>query len=291
MTMGPSESVPPTADLHGKSGIAHRANPWQVALSLAWREMVRFLRQPNRVVGAVGQPIVFWLLFGIGMNPMFRVEEQSFQEYFFAGSLWLILLFTAIFATISIIEDRREGFLQGILVAPVPRWAMVLGKVLGTSTLATLQGAVFLTLGIIFLGIRLGPVDWLGLMGLMFLTSWSFTSLGFWIAWRMESTQGFHAIMNLLLMPMWLLSGAFFPIARFSAELSIPEQVMHGLMRLNPVTYSLGAAQHLLGRHTGNPLYWQPTLGWSWLLTGLFAAIMFGVASRVARQTTRGDLQ
>src|SRR4051794_14242547 len=98
--------------------------PWLAALSLCRREWVRFVRQPNRVFGAIGQPIVFWLLFSAGLGGAFRPggagSNMSYGEYFFPGSLVLILLFTAIFATISIIEDRREGFLQSVLVAPIP---------------------------------------------------------------------------------------------------------------------------------------------------------------------------
>ena len=89
-----------------------RPTPWRAAAMLSWREMIRFLRQRNRVIGAVGQPILFWLLFGTGMNRTFDVPGQNFSEYFVPGTLVLILLFTAIFATISIIEDRKEGFLQ-----------------------------------------------------------------------------------------------------------------------------------------------------------------------------------
>src|SRR6478752_988471 len=130
------------------------------AQALAWREIVRFFRQRNRIVGSIGTPLVFWLLFGAGLSGSFRIgagatrtrslseaSSESFLTYFFPGSLRLIVLFTAIFASISIIEDRREGFLQGVLVAPIPRWSMVLGKVLGGSLVALLQGIVFLLLG------------------------------------------------------------------------------------------------------------------------------------------------
>ena len=110
--------------------------PWPVVGTLAQRELVRFFRQRNRVFGALGQPIIFWLLFSAGLCATNKLD----YAHFFPGTLVMILLFTAIFATISIIEDRREGFLQGVLVAPVPRWAMVLGKVLGGAAIAMLQG-------------------------------------------------------------------------------------------------------------------------------------------------------
>src|SRR5947208_13122313 len=117
-------------------------SPWPVVGTLCSRELVRFFRQKNRVFGALGQPIIFWLLFGAGLR-----SNNLDYAHFFPGTLVMILLFTAIFATISIIEDRREGFLQGVLVAPIPRWTMVLGKVLGGTAIAMLQGLVFLILG------------------------------------------------------------------------------------------------------------------------------------------------
>ena len=106
----------------------NRISPLAAAYALTWREIVRFFRQRNRIVGSIGTPVVFWLLFGAGLSGSFRLgagaSQQSFLTYFFPGSLLLIVLFTAIFSSISIIEDRREGFLQGVLVAPIPRWAM-----------------------------------------------------------------------------------------------------------------------------------------------------------------------
>ena len=138
--------------------------PWLAVGTLAWRELVRFFRQPNRVFGAVGQPLVFWVLFGAGLGPSFRApgaaEGVSYREYFFPGTVVLIVLFTAIFTTISIIEDRREGFLQSVLVAPIPRWSMVLGKVLGGAAIAMFQGFVFLLLGLT-LGLGQSPLGWL----------------------------------------------------------------------------------------------------------------------------------
>src|SRR4051795_10352534 len=127
-------------------------NALAAATALCWREIIRFFRQRNRIVGSIGTPLVFWLLFGAGLSSSFRLDagttQQSFLTYFFPGSLLLIVLFTAIFSSISIIEDRREGFLQGVLVAPIPRWAMILGKVLGGTFVALVQGLIFLLLGL-----------------------------------------------------------------------------------------------------------------------------------------------
>src|SRR5918994_6431571 len=119
------------------------------SLSLCHRELVRFLRQRHRIIGALATPIVFWLLIGAGMNRSFRADVPgggNYLQYFFPGTILMVVLFTAIFSTISVIEDRREGFLQGVLVAPVSRIQIVLGKILGGTTLAVAQAGVFLLL-------------------------------------------------------------------------------------------------------------------------------------------------
>src|SRR5436190_444611 len=166
---------------------------WLPAVSLAKRELVRFLRQRHRVIGAFATPIVFWLLIGGGMGRSFHAEGSSgagYMEYFFPGTILMILLFTAIFSTISIIEDRREGFLQSVLVAPIPRMAIVMGKVLGGTALAFGQGLIFLLLAPT-VGIHLTLLSFLQSALLMLIVSFALTALGFCIAWRMSSTQGF----------------------------------------------------------------------------------------------------
>src|SRR5438046_3417073 len=143
------------------------------AFSLCHRELVRFLRQRHRIVGALATPIVFWLVIGAGMNRSFKSDVpggENFLRYFFPGTVLMILLFTAIFSTISVIEDRREGFLQAVLVAPVPRMAIVLGKVLGGTVLAFGQGLVFLALGPLA-GLRLSAGGLLAAMGMMLIVS------------------------------------------------------------------------------------------------------------------------
>jgi ABC-2 type transport system permease protein len=257
--------------------------------------MVRFFRQRNRVIGALGQPILFWLLFGAGLQRSFRLSPdagagQSFLEYYFPGTLMLILLFTAIFATISIIEDRREGFLQSVLVAPVPRWSMVLGKVLGGSLIALLQALVFLVLALCF-NIQASFAAALALVGLLFVSAVGLTSLGFLLAWRMDSTQGFHAIMNLLLMPMWLLSGAFFPVPRVTAGIGWDQLALHWCMRINPVSYLVAGARRLLSDEAALAGLWTPAGTTCWLVTIAFAAVMFAAACWIAGHRVSGDLQ
>ncbi len=269
--------------------------PWLAIGTLVTREWVRFVRQRNRVVGAIGQPLIFWLLFGAGLGPSFRLpgagdDSISYREYFFPGSLVLILLFTAIFATISIIEDRREGFLQSVLVAPLPRWSMVIGKVLGGTLLALAQGLVFLLLGLT-LGLKIGALALVAIVALLFVLALGLTALGFVIAWRMDSTQGFHAIMSVFLMPMWLLSGAFFPPPVWQASMAWGQRLLAVVMWANPLTYGVAALRRLMypSNAAAIPLD-TPSLAWSWLVTIGFAALMLAVAWKIAEQRTTGDL-
>jgi ABC-2 type transport system permease protein len=253
-----------------------RVSPVAVVWSLARRELVRFFRQRHRVFGALLQPIIFWLLFSEGLK-----ASNLGYAHFFPGTLVMILLFTAIFATISIIEDRREGFLQSVLVAPIPRWSMVLGKVLGGTLIALLQGVLFLALGWLWpsLAMTTSPLAVLGAVVLMFVIALALTALGFALAWRMDSTQGFHAIMSVFLLPMWLLSGAFFPHGE--------EGVLGWIVAVNPLTYGVAGLRRLLelGGATGLPAAWL-----CWTVSLLFAAAMLALAWRVARARTTGDL-
>jgi ABC-2 type transport system permease protein len=249
--------------------------------TLWWREIVRFVRQRSRLVGAFAQPLVFWLLLGGGLNASFRdpsLPSSSYMHYFYPGVIALVLLFTAIFATIAVVEDRQAGFLQGVLVAPVSRGTIVLGQALGCTTLGVLQGMVFLGFAPL-LGISLTPA----ILGAMFvvqaLVAFGLTNLGLIIAWRMESTQGFHAIMNLILLPIWLLSGAFFPATGATAFL-------RWAMVLNPLTYGMAALRRCLYLGHTSELGAIPPLGVSLIVVVVFAVATFWVATRTAERAT-----
>ncbi|MBF0093659.1 MAG: ABC transporter permease [Alphaproteobacteria bacterium] len=205
-----------------------------VVISLAWREYTRFIRQPHRVIGSIGQPLLFWLFLGSGFTGSFRppgMEGVTYLEFFYPGVLMMMLLFASIFSSITIIEDRDQGFLQGVLVAPVPRMAIVLGKVAGGTAIAMLQSLLFLLIAP-FVGISLAPASLAMVIPILILTSVGFTSLGFLLAWGMRSTAGFHAVMMIFLMPLWMLSGALFPITHVPGW-------MHWIMLANPVSHAL----------------------------------------------------
>ena len=252
-------------------------------VALLWREVIRFLRERNRVFGALVQPIFFWVLFGAGLGASFRPpggEESGYGTYLFPGTVVMILLFTAIFSTISLIEDRREGFLQGVLVAPIPRASLVLGKVLGGTALALMQGGLVM-LCAPFLRYRLGPVAVIACAAVLTIVAFALTALSFCIAWRMDSTAGFHAIMTVLLMPLWLLSGAFFPVEGAPAWLAI-------IMRIDPLTYGLAALRHALAMDAGGLQPGLPGFGRSIAVTILFAVVSFAAAVVLARRRGAG---
>ncbi len=256
------------------------AGVWLPAFTLWWREIVRFYRQKTRVVGVLASPLVFWIVIGSGFGNSFRSGagqgQQNYLDYFYPGALIMIVLFTSIFAMMSLIEDRKEGFLLSVMVAPVPRSAIVLGKVLGGTTLSAIQGMIFLIFAP-FAGIHLDLLQFLLVTLVVFLVSFALTALGFAIAWPMDSTQAFHGIINLFLIPLWLLSGALFPIARASGWIRV-------LMYMNPLTYGVEALRALLypGMETPFPL---PS---SIATLLLFSLVMFALAFLMAnRRTTR----
>src|SRR6266404_2240729 len=246
------------------------------AFTLWWREVVRFYRQRTRVVGVIASPIVFWLVIGSGFGTSFRsgAGDQHYLDFFYPGALIMIVLFTSIFTMMSVIEDRKEGFLLSVLVAPVSRSAIVLGKVLGGTTLSTLQGLIFLVFAPL-LGIHIGLGGFLLIVLTVLLVSFALTALGFAIAWPMDSSQAFHAIINLFLIPLWLLSGALFPLSGASGWI-------RWLMYANPLTYGVEALRELLFPGTGG------ALAASMATLVLFSSFMFGLAFlAVNRRTTK----
>lgn len=275
-----------------------RNNVGSTVWMLAKREWIRFFRQRNRVVAAVGQPIFFWLLFGTGLHSAFRSGGQDFMTYYLPGTFALIVLFTAIFTTISVIEDRKEGFLQNVLVAPVPRWTIALGKILGGGAIAFVQALAFVALTLATGNLGFSPAL-LGIVAALAIASLALTALGFMFAWPMDSTQGFHAVMSLVLLPMWLLSGAFFPIPPPTAGSGVGQVAMHWLMRCNPMSYLVSCLRHMMLSPSSGGLasnsevanYWLPSLSVSWLVSIVFLLVTFVGAWMIVLRPAKGDLK
>ena len=222
----------------------------QASYSLALREVTRFLRQKNRVIGAMATPVLFWFLLGSGVGrslvaPGFR-ERTDYLTYFFPGIVLLIILFTAIFSTVSVIEDRREGFLQGVLVAPDGRSAILFGKLMGGTMLAVFQAIVVVLLAP-YSDYHPDARVLLNLFAMIAVLAVGLTALGFLIAWPMDSTQGFHALINLFFVPLWFLSGALFPPSGAAGWI-------RALMHFNPLSYGHDALAGLLATRPRMPL-------------------------------------
>lgn len=261
-----------------------RPSFWLAVGTLWWRELLHFYRHRSRVLGALGTPVVFWLLIGSGIGTSFRPAAASAQmnylEFFFPGTVILILLFTSIFDMMSVIEDRREGFLLSVLVAPLPRSCLVLGKMLGGTTLALAQGLLFVFLAPA-VGIELQPLRLLLVAGVLFLIAFALAGVGFVLAWQLDSVQGFHGVANLFLIPLWLLSGALFPPTGASGW-------VRWVMKVNPLTYAHEALRGALYWNAG-ALGEGPPLGLAVGVTAAFALLAGAVAFWVASRPLTGN--
>ncbi len=183
-------------------------------IGILWlRQIKRYLRSRTRIIGSLGQPLLFLVAFGFGFGPIFqRAGGGNYMDFLAPGVITMGILFTAIFTGIEVIWDKQFGFLKETLVAPVSRIDIMIGRTLGGATVATMQGIIifFMTL---LIGFR--PQSWLFLplaIFIMFLTAWCFTALGTALASVMADMQGFQLIMNFIVMPTFFLSGALFPL-------------------------------------------------------------------------------
>jgi len=220
----------------------------RAAYAIWLRELIRFVSERTRVLGALGQPLIYLAIMGTGFGATFRSAAVpggfSYLQFMYPGVLGMTVLFTAIFSAISIIWDREFGFLKEILVAPVARGSIVAGKVAGGATVATLQGVLLLILAPI-VGVHLSPVQVAGIALVMLLVAASLTSFGLVIASRMATMEGFQVVMNFLVLPLWLLSGAFFPLRGLPPWMTV-------LTRIDPLTYAVDALRGMV--YAGSPL-------------------------------------
>jgi ABC-2 type transport system permease protein len=245
--------------------------------ALLRREIVRFLRQPSRVIGTLGTVVMIWIVLGSGFAGSFmaplatgdEVRTLPYSAYVVPGMAAMVVLFTSIVAAISLIDDRHAGFLQSVLVSPAPAWAVVGSKVAGCALLAVAQGALVLVASPLA-GVPLTAAGFvLGLVALGCIAL-GIGGIGLALAWKIDSVQGFHGVMNLVMMPMWLLSGAFFPVASSAGWL-------RWVMLLNPMTWATEALRGALlrdGAGSGGGGALGPELAWA----GAAAFAAMGVA-------------
>ncbi len=204
------------------------------------RQIKKYFRARSRIIGALGQPLLFLLAFGFGFGSIFQQAGQgNYIQFLGPGIIMMSVLFTAVFSGIDLIWDRQFGFLKETMVAPVPRWQIMLGKTLGGATVASFQGLIVFVLTL-FVGFRPHNLLMLPVAAVfVFVIALLFTSLGIAIASSIEDMQGFQLIMNFLVMPIFFLSGALFPLQ------GLP-RVMDIVTRFDPLTYGIDGIRHSL---------------------------------------------
>jgi ABC-type multidrug transport system permease subunit len=210
---------------------------WATIATLWRRDCLRFFRQPSRLVGALGQPIIFWGIIGSGFAESFRLADGTvnYPAFFYGGVVTMVALFSSIFASVSVIEDRHQGFLLAVMAAPGARFSMVLGKCLGSATVAATQIAAFLLLAPLA-GFCWGAIDWPLTLGSLALLTGSLSALGFAVAWWLDNVQAYHAVQMTLLVPAWVVSGAMFPAPAKGA--------LGRVAAINPLSYAVAAVRH-----------------------------------------------
>lgn len=231
------------------------------------REVIRYWREKSRIVSSLIMPLLWLLVFGSGMRSMALSGTQSYQTYIFPGIIGMTLLFTSVWSGISIIWDREFGFFKEIMVAPVSRTSIVIGKALGSGTSALIQGTILLPLSFL-VGIHLSPLSFLILIPTMILISIGLVCIGLLIASVITSMEGFNFIMSLVIMPMFFISGALFPLT------SAPNW-LKGFSYVNPLTYGVDVLRWATFTETGSllPVYAE------FLILALFAAAMIAACS------------
>jgi len=205
-----------------------------IAVYTLWlREVKKYFRSKSRIIGSLGQPILFLVALGFGLGPIFQKAGQgNYIQFLVPGIISMSILFLAIFSGISVIWDRQFGFLKETLVAPVPRWQIMLGRTLGGATVAVLQGIIVFAISFLA-GFKLENAAALPLTFVfMVLIALIFTALGTAIASVLEDMHGFQLIMNFLVMPIFFLSGALFPLSNLPKALGI-------IVRFNPLSYGV----------------------------------------------------
>src|ERR1700759_5133687 len=236
------------AALAGQIRVAVPEHPFRSdlrAVSIVWRrEMIRFRRDRLRAVTSLIQPLLFRLVLGTGLSTLAGRGLPSgvdFKTFIYPGVLAMSVLFTAIFSAASIVWDREFGFLREMLVAPVRRWAIVVGKCLGGATVATIQGVIFLALAGVA-HVPYDPVLLLTLVGELLLLSFTLTAFGVMMAARIKQIQAFMALTQLFVLPLFFLSGALYPLNGLPAWLTV-------LTRIDPLTYIVDPMRQAVFRH------------------------------------------
>jgi len=240
------------------------------------REILRFFRQRGRLVATLLTPLLFWAFLGLGFGSLFEQTQlqKSSATYFFPGVLMLTVVFSSVFSMISLIQDRNEGFLQGMRLIPQSALKIVLGKISASSVMAMVQSVLILLL-FPLAGIQVKGTDFVSVFLILGLASVLMSLIGFGFAWYLNSVQGFHGIMNMVIFPMWILSGAIFPFETAHTAIQF-------LMRLNPLRVMVDAMRVAFEKPSGALTPFSgDMIGWTFitlLLIGLMSLCVYLVS-------------
>jgi ABC-2 type transport system permease protein len=236
------------------------------------REFIKFFREKSRLLGTLARPVLWLFVVGNGMSSLIRPQTGfSYLQFIFPGMIGMTILFSSIFSSISIVWDREFGFMKEMLVAPISRLSIVVGKAVSGTFISVAQAVIILVL-VPFLGIRLSAIQFFEVVAVAVLVSFCITSLGILIAARLTSFDGFNIIMNFLVMPMLFLSGAMYPVTAMPAAL-------RELTMLNPLTYGVDAFKHILLRDGTPPLGPEFPLILDLAVVGAVSAVMLVLAA------------
>lgn len=222
------------------------------AIYTIWiRELTKFYRERIQFASAMATPILWLIVFGGGMGINLRtgVISSEYRAFIFPGIVGMTLLFTSMRSGISVIWDREFGFLKEILVAPISRTSIVIGKAMGGATNALIQGTMVLLLSF-FVGVHIKPLDFVLILPIMLLISLGFDGVGLFLASIMDSFEGFQTIMSFIIMPTFFLSGALFPLTNAPGWLKT-------LSLLNPLTYGVDAIRGIILNEGRFPIYYD----------------------------------
>jgi len=206
---------------------------------VAYRELLRFVQERSRMLSSFAFPIMFLVVFGAGFNRIVGTMDEGvdFIKFMYPGILAMTVVMSSLFSGMSIVWDREYGFLKEILVAPISRTGIVLGKALGGAATAMTQGVILLALAP-FLGVTITVVLVIKYLALALLLALSLSGVGIFVATRMRSQQGFQMVMQLLIFPLIFLAGVFFPVDHVSTWLQV-------IAKINPLTYGVDAIRQL----------------------------------------------
>jgi ABC-2 type transport system permease protein len=223
---------------------------------IAYRELVRFVQDRPRMISSFSMPIIFLLIFGAGFGRLIgqMMPGVDYIQFMYPGILAMTVLMTSVMSGVSIVWDREFGFLKEVLVSPLSRSGVLVGKAVGAATIAIIQGAIMLVLAPI-VNVPINPGTVLALLPLLLILSLSLSGLGLLIGARMRSQQGFQIVMQLVIFPMMFLSGIFFPVSGVATWLGV-------LSKLNPVTYGIDAIRQVfLGTEVAGVTVFGHTMG------------------------------